>query len=261
MTDKNTRKQPPEILRFLIKLFQILLYIPIQIVFIPFAVIGIIDGIYKGMGESKKLGISFTSCRALQYRWVMHYFNTRPDPLSVAFTKQFPCESHFGLWSTMGALVISQRLFGFTTKLGKVPEPGEFNDNDRALLSMAYELLDGMRGDINAQAIHAALNKLFAAVAEANRYVDAQAPWGLKKTDPPRMQTVLYVLSEIVRHVAILLQPVTPESANRMLDQVSVAAEDRSVAALGASNALAPGTELPKPEGVFPRHVALEESA
>jgi len=55
----------------------------------------------------------------------MHYFNTRPDPFSVTFTKNFPCESHFGMWSTFGALIISQRLFGFTTKLGKVAEPGE----------------------------------------------------------------------------------------------------------------------------------------
>ena len=125
MTDKNTKKQLPGIVRFFIKLFQIILYIPIQIIFIPFAIVGIIVGIYKGMGKSKKLGISFTACRALQYRWFMHYFNTRPDPLSVAFTKKFPCESHFALWSTMGALIISQRLFGFTTKLGKVPEPGE----------------------------------------------------------------------------------------------------------------------------------------
>ena len=125
MTDKNTKKQLPGIVRFFIKLFQIILYIPIQIIFIPFAIIGIVDGIYKGMVKSKKLGISFTSCRALQYRWIMHYFNTRPDLFSVAFTKKFPCESHFALWSTMGALIISQRLFGFTTKLGKVPEPGE----------------------------------------------------------------------------------------------------------------------------------------
>jgi methyltransferase (TIGR00027 family) len=57
----------------------------------------------------------------------MHYFDTRPDPLSVAFTKKFPCESHFGLWTTMGALIISQRLFGFTTRLSKVAEPGEAN--------------------------------------------------------------------------------------------------------------------------------------
>jgi hypothetical protein len=89
--------------------------------------IGLIDGIYKGIGKSKKLGISFTSCRALQYRWSMHYFNTRPDLLSIAFIKKFLCESHFGLWSTFGALIISQRLFGFTTMLGKVADPGEEN--------------------------------------------------------------------------------------------------------------------------------------
>ena len=125
MIDKNTKKQLPGILHFLIKLFQIILYIPIQIVFIPFAIIGLIDGIYKEMGNSKKLGVSFSAVQALQYKWIMHYFNTRPDPLSVAFIKKFPCESHFGLWATLGALIISQRLFGFTTKLGIVCEPGE----------------------------------------------------------------------------------------------------------------------------------------
>ena len=125
MTDKHTKKHLPGILRFLIKLFQIILYIPIQIIFIPFAIIGLIDAIYKEMRKSKKLGVSFTAIQALQYRWLMHYFNTRPDPLSVAFIKKFPCESHFGLWSTFGALIISQRLFGFTTRLGKLDEPGE----------------------------------------------------------------------------------------------------------------------------------------
>ena len=125
MTDKNTKKQLPGILRFLIKLFQIILYIPIQIIFIPFAIIGLIDGFYREMGNSKKLGVSYSAGQALQYRWIMHYFNTRPDPLSVAFTKKFPCESHFGMWSVLGALIISQRLFGFTTRLGKVVEPGE----------------------------------------------------------------------------------------------------------------------------------------
>ena len=125
MADKNTKKQFPVIFRFLIKLFQIILYIPIQIIFIPFAIIGIIIAVYKEMGKSKKLGVSFSAIKALQYRWLMHYFNTRPDPISVAFTKKFPCESHFGMWSIMGPLIISQRLFGFTTRLGKLVEPGE----------------------------------------------------------------------------------------------------------------------------------------
>ena len=125
MREKDTIKQLPRISRFLLTLFQIILYIPIQIIFIPFATIGLIIGIYREMVISKQLGISFSAVQALQYRWIMHYFNTRPDPLSVAFTKKFPCESHFGLWSTMGALIISQRLFGFTTRLGKLVEPGE----------------------------------------------------------------------------------------------------------------------------------------
>lgn len=122
MTDKNTKNGA---FRFLIKLFQIILYIPIQITFIPFAIAGLIVGNYKEMVMSKKLGVSYSAGQSLQYRWIMHYFETRPDPLSVAFTKKFPCESHFGLWSVMGALIISQRLFGFTTRLGKLVEPGK----------------------------------------------------------------------------------------------------------------------------------------
>ncbi len=132
MTDNKTKKQLPGILRLLIKLFQIILYIPIQIIFIPLAIIGLVDAIYKEMGKSKKLGISFSAIKALQYRWFMRYFNTRPDSLSVSFTKKFPCESHFGMWSIMGALIISQRLFGFTTRLGKLVEPGEETSDSTA---------------------------------------------------------------------------------------------------------------------------------
>ena len=127
MLNENTKKQLPEILRFLVKLFQIILYVLIQIIFIPLAFIGLIIGMYKEMVNSKKLGVSFSAGQALQYRWFMHYLETRPDSLTVAFTKKFPCESHFGLWTTMGALIISQRLFGFKTRLSEVAEPGEAN--------------------------------------------------------------------------------------------------------------------------------------
>lgn len=125
MTEMNTSKKLPIIAHYIIKVFQIALYIPIQLAFIPFAIIGILNGIYKGMNKSRKMGVSYTATRALQYRWVMHYFNTRPDSISVAFTKKFPCESHFGLWTVYGPLILSQRLFGFTTKLGKIDKTGE----------------------------------------------------------------------------------------------------------------------------------------
>jgi len=148
MTDKNTKKQLPGVLRFFIKLFQIILYTLIQIIFIPFAIIGIIIAIYKEMGKSKKLGVSFSAIKALQYRWLMHYFNTRPDPISVAFTKKFPCESHFGMWSVMGALIVSLRLFGFPDKLGKLVEPGEeTGDTTAGIRVLTFDRIMGKYAD------------------------------------------------------------------------------------------------------------------
>jgi len=101
------------------------LYLLIQIAFIPLAVVGLLVGLYKEMLVSRRRGVSFSAGQSLQYRWFMHYFNTRPDQLSVRFVKKYPCESHFGLWAVMGALIISQRLFGFTTRMGRIPEPGK----------------------------------------------------------------------------------------------------------------------------------------
>jgi len=140
MTDKNTKKQLPGMIGIIKRIFQIILYIPIQIIFIPFAIIGMIYGLYKEMVNSRKLGVSFSAGQALQYRWIMHYFDTRPDPLSVAFIKKFPCESHLGLFSIMGALIISQRLFGFTTRLGKLVKPGEENlDSTAGIRVLAFD--------------------------------------------------------------------------------------------------------------------------
>ena len=140
----------------------------------------------------------------------------------------------------------------------RVPTPGDYSDHDEALLAAADGLLDTMREHLKVQEFHAALAAQWRVIAEANRYVDAQAPWTLRKTDPARMATVLYVLAEVIRRLAILAQPVTPGAASRMLDQLAVADDARSFSHLGADNALAPGTPLPKPQGVFPRHVEEE---
>ena len=72
------------------------------------------------------------------------------------------------------------------------------------------------------------------------------------------MATVLYVVVETLRHLALLTLPFMPASSGRMLDQLGVAAEARHLAALGAGGRLAPGTPLPRPEPIFPRF--LEDS-
>ena len=141
----------------------------------------------------------------------------------------------------------------------QVPQAGSLSDADKKLLGSAHELLAKIRPLMAEQAFHRALEAIWQVVGDGNRYVDEQAPWALKKTDPARMATVLYVLAETVRHLAILVQPIMPQSMAKMLDQLAVPAAARTFAALGEGGALKPGTPLPKPEGVFPRYV--EEAA
>ncbi|MFQ5784958.1 MAG: methionine--tRNA ligase [Alphaproteobacteria bacterium] len=137
----------------------------------------------------------------------------------------------------------------------RIPEPGPLVDADESLLDEAYGLLDDLRRHIAVQAFHGALTRFWEVIGAANRYVDEQAPWSLRKSDPARMATVLYVLAETIRHLATLAQPFTPIGAAKILDQLAVAEEARQFARLGPGGALVPGTLLPKPEGVFPRYV------
>ena len=139
-----------------------------------------------------------------------------------------------------------------------VPEPGTFTPADNALLGAAEALVETVRADLGAQSFHRALIHIWEVVGQANRYVDEQAPWKLRKEDPPRMATVLYVVIETLRHLAVLTQPYMPASSGRMLDQLGVAEDARTLAALGPEGRLVPGTALPKSEPIFPRF--LEDS-
>jgi methionyl-tRNA synthetase len=135
-----------------------------------------------------------------------------------------------------------------------IPEPEPFSNADRALLQTAGGLLENLRVHMREQAFHLALEAIWRVVADANRYVDEQAPWALRRSDPARMKTVLYTLAEVIRHLAVLVQPFVPQAAQKLLDQLAVAPGSRDFAALTQAP-LIPGTRLPKPEGIFPRFV------
>jgi methionyl-tRNA synthetase len=141
----------------------------------------------------------------------------------------------------------------------KVPAKGTITEADTALLDRAKALLGVVRSELDDQAFHRALISIWEVIADANRYVDAQAPWALAKTDPVRRDTVLWVLAETIRRVTLLVQPFMPDSAGRILDQLAVPAAERAFAAFDRE--LVSGTMLPKPQGVFPRFVETAQDA
>jgi methionyl-tRNA synthetase len=138
---------------------------------------------------------------------------------------------------------------------GKVPQPGPFTAADEALLAMADALPEKARAAMGDFALHTALAEIWAVVGEANRYFASQEPWALRKTDPARMATVLYVTAETLRAVAILTQAFVPTAAARLLDLLGRAPDERSLADIGPHRRLPPGDPLPQPAPIFPRFV------
>lgn len=136
---------------------------------------------------------------------------------------------------------------------GRVPTPGPLAPEDAAMLASADALLETSRAAYDRQEIHKSLEAIWSVVADANRWFTAAAPWALKKTDPARMETVLWVTAEVIRIVALLAQPVVPTAAGKLLDALAQAPEDRSFAAV--SKRLVAGLALPAPTPVFPKWV------
>jgi methionyl-tRNA synthetase len=144
---------------------------------------------------------------------------------------------------------------------GVVPGMAALTADEERLLAASDGLLDACRAAMKTRQIHLALNAIWSVVADANRAFAAAAPWALKKTDPVRMGTVLTLAAEVIRQVAILIQPAMPESAAKLLDQLAVPAPARTFAALGPSGRMAAGTKLPPPEPVFPRYIEKDKGA
>ncbi len=150
---------------------------------------------------------------------------------------------------------LSQRVLTFIYKNAGavIPTPDFLQSEDHEILAKAAHLHDKLRDDMEAQALQAYVQHIWEVISEANRYVDAQKPWSLNKSGTPedkaRMGTVLYVLAEVIRHAAIYVQPVMPDSAGKILDQLGQT--DRTFESL--KTPLKPGTKLSEPVPVFPR--------
>jgi methionyl-tRNA synthetase len=139
----------------------------------------------------------------------------------------------------------------------KVPAFGELLPQDVALMELVrLTAVDGAaaaRDQMQRCKFGEVIGAILDMARSANEYIDKEAPWTLKKTDPARMGTVLYMLAESIRCIAIMLQPFTPDAASKLLDQLAIPANERLFKHLTSAFALKPDTALPKPVGVFPR--------
>ncbi|MGI6173324.1 MAG: methionine--tRNA ligase [Christensenellales bacterium] len=139
---------------------------------------------------------------------------------------------------------------------GVVPAPTGYEDVDKQIISRFEALPAAVERDMNAMEFSAALTEIWKLVGECNRYIDLTQPWvlGRSEEDKPRLSTVLYVLAECVRAIAVLIAPTMPETPERIFAQLGVKDDAlktwESVQKFGRLQA---GTIVKKGEALFPR--------
>jgi methionyl-tRNA synthetase len=162
---------------------------------------------------------------------------------------------------------LAQRTLSFIARNceGKMPVGGRSDPADAALAdkvkqACAGEMVAHFEALELAQGIEAWLHAVFA----CNHYIDAQAPWTLRKTDPDRMIAVLGTLVDAIRDLAIAIQPVVPGSAARLLDMLGTPADARGLSAIGDAGERArlaeAGFTLAPPVPIFPKLEVPPES-
>lgn len=146
-----------------------------------------------------------------------------PDPLRYALTinapemrdvnftwEEFLRRNNEELVATWGNLV--NRTVGFAYKRfeGKIPEPGEFDQIDLALLQESEEAFERVGAEIDAVRLKIALSKAMELAHSANRYLNEKAPWSQIKTDRTAAATTIYVTLQVIDRLKVLLHPFLP---------------------------------------------------
>ncbi len=138
---------------------------------------------------------------------------------------------------------------------GEVPTPGEEEAPDRELAAVVLEAVRRYAQEMEAFRFHRALGSLSEAVAEANRYIDQQAPWTLyKEKRSSRLSRVLYTLLETLRILAVAFSPVMPSSAEKILSNLGLSPEkELSLEKALRWGELPPGNPVVRGKVLFPR--------
>ncbi|MBQ4558507.1 MAG: methionine--tRNA ligase [Clostridia bacterium] len=159
------------------------------------------------------------------------------------------------LCNDLGNLV-SRTIAMITQNFGAVvPQPNEFNDDDKVLIDMINSLYTNCVTALNEQRVDMAMKDIFDCVRYANKYIDITEPWVLAKKEETkgRLATVLYTLAETIRVCTVLLQAFLVEIPNKIFDKFETPANLRTFDSIKAFNANNYGHSVEKGEAIFPR--------
>ena len=155
------------------------------------------------------------------------------------------------LANNYGNLVQRITSFAFKNCNSTVKKSEDFNDDDKILLNNLNNRYDEYNNFMNNEQIDKGLKIIFELMSDANAYIDNQAPWKLIKSDSHRMNVVLFTVLNIIRGCSLMLMPVIPESANKVLDILNIDNTERNFKNI--NQIISKDIKINEPIPIFPR--------
>lgn len=210
----------------------------------------------EGKKISKSLG-NVIDPFALIDTWgqdAIRYFLMREVPFGMDgdFSRQ-ALRSRFNGDLVHGLGNLAQRVLTLIQKncAGIVPDIGAETSEDRHMKDALHAMPIIVGRHIENLAFSRALEEIWRVIAAANRYIDAQAPWRLKKEDPQRMATVLHILYDVLRRLSVILAPFLPTGMKKLSEQLAI--PEGSITLADSWPAVPSGLVLPPPAILYPR--------
>ena len=136
---------------------------------------------------------------------------------------------------------------------GVVVEPGTYLDIDKDLIDYVMSVPDLVSVKMDELKVSEAIDVIFEIFKRCNKYIDETTPWVLARdeSNKDRLATVMYCLLESIRHGAVLLQAVLPDTADSIFKQLNT--ENRYYDSLSSFDGLDYGIVLNDPTPLFVR--------
>lgn len=132
---------------------------------------------------------------------------------------------------------------------GVVPACGELQDVDRATLEEFEGVKDKLEAYLDAFKFREAQKEAMNLARIGNKYITESEPWKVWKTDPKRVETILYISLQLVANLAIAFEPFLPFSSEKLRKLINMESFDWNE--LGSTNLLKAGHQLAEPELLF----------
>ena len=180
-----------------------------------------------------------------------------PETKDNDFTwKEFQTRNNSELVAIFGnfinrVMVLTQKYYN-----GKVPSMGELNAADQAALTKMKEFSSLMEKEIEHYHFRAYSQEVMNLARFGNKYLADQEPWKLIKTDPERVETIMFTALQIAAGLSILSEPLLPFTAQKMMDMLQLKATWEDV--ISEEPLLVPGHLLQKSQLLFEK---IEEEA